>query len=155
MRIMAKDINYIDISGVPDLLRIAEEVRTTRKPHILRRDSEDMAVLIPVTPTRHKAKRTKTRADYEAFHAAAGGWKGLIMVAILNAAKQYFVNSCALLRCFPSIVPSCNALDAFAGTCVGKASLSAILISSLLPLLSIMTSSFLRATKNTFSVSHS
>ena len=75
---MAKDMNYIDISGVPDLLRIAEEVRTTRKPHMLRRDSEDMAVLIPVTPTRHKAKRPKTRADYDAFRAAAGGWEGLV-----------------------------------------------------------------------------
>ena len=45
---------------------------------MLRRDSEDMAVLIPVTSTRHKAKRTKTRADYEAFRAAAGGWEGLV-----------------------------------------------------------------------------
>jgi len=92
MRIMAKDINYIDISGVPDLLRIAEEVRTTRKPHILRRDSEDMAVLIPVTPTRRKAKRTKTRADYEAFHAAAGGWKGLVdtdkLIADINESRR-------------------------------------------------------------------
>ena len=75
---MAKDINYIDISGVPDLLRIAEEVRTTRKPHILRRDSEDMAVLMPVNSPRYKARRTKTKADYEAFRAVAGGWKGLI-----------------------------------------------------------------------------
>ena len=92
MRIMAKDINYIDISGVPDLLRIAEEVQTTRKPHMLRRDSEDMAVLIPVTPTRHKAKRTKTRADYEAFHAAAGGWKGLVdtdkLIADINESRR-------------------------------------------------------------------
>ena len=75
---MAKDMNYIDISGVPDLLRIAEEVRTTRKPHTLRRYSEDMAVLIPVTPTSHKAKRSKTKADYDTFRAAAGGWKGLV-----------------------------------------------------------------------------
>jgi hypothetical protein len=27
---------------------------------------------------RPKAKRTRTKADYEAFRAAAGGWKGLI-----------------------------------------------------------------------------
>ena len=81
---MAKDMNYIDISGVPDLLRIAEEVRTTRKPHMLRRDSEDMAVLIPVTPTRQKAKRTKTRADYDAFRAAAGGWKDIDTDALIE-----------------------------------------------------------------------
>jgi len=78
MRIMAKDMNYIDISDVPDLLRIAEEVQATRKPHMLRRDSEDIAILMPVTPARHKARRTKTRADYDAFRTAAGGWKGLV-----------------------------------------------------------------------------
>jgi hypothetical protein len=33
---------------------------------------------MPITPTKHKAKRTKTKADYEAFGAAAGGWKGLV-----------------------------------------------------------------------------
>ncbi len=76
---MADDMVYIDISDVPDLLRIAEEVRTTRTPRMLRRDSEDMAVLMPITSTRkHKARRTKTKADYEAFRTAAGGWKGLV-----------------------------------------------------------------------------
>jgi hypothetical protein len=75
-RIMAKEMDYIDISSIPDLLRIAEEVRTTKKPHVLRRDNEDLAVLIPITPARHRAKRTK--ADYDAFLAAAGGWKGLV-----------------------------------------------------------------------------
>ena len=33
---MAKEMDYIDIGGIPDLLRIAEEVRTTKKPHVLR-----------------------------------------------------------------------------------------------------------------------
>jgi hypothetical protein len=73
---MAKEMDYIDISSIPDLLRIAEEVRITKKPHVLRRDNEDLAVLTPITPARHKAKRTK--ADYDAFLAAAGGWKGLV-----------------------------------------------------------------------------
>lgn len=75
---MAEEMIYIDISDVPDLLRIAEEVRTTRTPRMLRSDSEDVAVLMPVIPRKHKAKRAKTKADYEAFRAAAGGWKGLV-----------------------------------------------------------------------------
>ncbi len=76
---MAEEMIYIDISDVPDLLRIAEEVRTTRTPRMLQSDSEDVAVLMPVTPPRrHKAKHAKTKADYEAFRAAAGGWKGLV-----------------------------------------------------------------------------
>jgi hypothetical protein len=75
---MAEEMNYIDSSGIPDLLRITEEVRMTKKPHVLRQNNEDLAVLTPITPTKHKAKRTKTKADYEAFRAAAGGWKGLV-----------------------------------------------------------------------------
>ncbi len=75
---MDEDMSYIDISNVPDLLRLVEEVRTTRRPHILRKNSEDLAVLKPVAPARHRNKRARTRADYEAFRAAAGGWKGLV-----------------------------------------------------------------------------
>jgi hypothetical protein len=76
---MADEMIYIDISDVPDLLRIAEEVQMTRTPRILRRDSEDVAVLMPVAPTRkNKTKHAKTKASYEAFRMAAGGWKGLV-----------------------------------------------------------------------------
>ncbi len=76
---MAEEMIYIDISDVPDLLGIAEEVRTTRTPRTLRRDNEDVAVLMPVAPARkHKAKHPKAKADYEAFRTAAGGWKGLV-----------------------------------------------------------------------------
>ena len=77
-RVMDEDTSYIDISDVPDLLRLVEEVRTTRRPHILRKNSEDLAVLMPVTSARHRNKRARTRADYEAFRTAAGGWKGLV-----------------------------------------------------------------------------
>ena|SRR5437879_3273412 len=76
---MAEEMIYIDISNVPDLLKIAEEVRATQKPRMLQRNSEDVAVLMPVIPIqKRKAKRTKTKVDYEAFRAAAGGWKGLV-----------------------------------------------------------------------------
>lgn len=76
---MAKEMRPIDISSVPDLVRIAEEVRTTGRPRILRRNGEDMAMVIPIAHGRkRRAKRTRTEADYEAFLSAAGGWKGLV-----------------------------------------------------------------------------
>jgi hypothetical protein len=66
----------IDISKFPDLLRIAEEVQTTKTAHILKRDSEPIALLTPVkTATKPRKRREKTKADYEAFRPAAGGWK--------------------------------------------------------------------------------
>src|SRR2546426_886729 len=63
----------IDITTIPDLARIVEEVETTKKPRELRRDNQTVAVILPAIN-----KREKTRADYEAFKSAAGGWKGLV-----------------------------------------------------------------------------
>jgi hypothetical protein len=76
---MQREIKRIDISNVPELLRIAEEVRITHQPHILRRDSEDVAILMPVTPSsQRRAKRELTKSDYQAFLSAAGSWSGLV-----------------------------------------------------------------------------
>ena len=71
-----RNLKRIDIDDVSDLLSLAEEVRATKEPRVLRQDSEDIAVLMPVTsPIRRRTKRKKTKADYTAFHSAAGGWK--------------------------------------------------------------------------------
>lgn len=76
---MVKELSSIEISNVPDLLRIAEEVQTTGKARILRRDGEELALIIPLALTRRsQARRSKTQADYDAFRSAAGGWKGLV-----------------------------------------------------------------------------
>lgn len=73
---MAREIKRIDISNTPELLRLAEQVRTSREPRVLRRDSEDIAVLMPVSPARRRrVARTPTKADEEAFLSSAGGWK--------------------------------------------------------------------------------
>ena len=37
-----------DISTIPELAHLAEEVRTIRKPRVLRRNNEDVAMLVPV-----------------------------------------------------------------------------------------------------------
>ncbi len=74
---MVRELKRIDISGIPELLNIAEEVKRSNESRVLRRDGEDMAILTPIKKTTHGGRRTvaKTKADYEAFRAAAGGWK--------------------------------------------------------------------------------
>ncbi len=73
---MNRSLTPIDISNLPDLLRIAEEVRTTKKPRALKRDNETVAVLMPVaTAIKRSGKRAKTKADYAAFRSAAGSWR--------------------------------------------------------------------------------
>lgn len=80
---MVKELTPIDVTDTPDLLRLAEEVRRSGQPQLLRRDGEDLAVLSPVgTPTKRHTRRAKrfTKADDDAFLASAGGWQGNVDV---------------------------------------------------------------------------
>jgi hypothetical protein len=63
---------------MPDLMRIAKEVEASKKPLKLIRDRKTVAILVPVaTAVTPRKKRGKTKADYEAFLSAAGGWKDI------------------------------------------------------------------------------
>jgi hypothetical protein len=54
-----KDPKRIDISRMPELLHMVQEVRITNEPRILQQDSEDLALLSPVRPK----KRSQTKAQ--------------------------------------------------------------------------------------------
>ena len=56
---MAKEPKRIDISSIPELLSLAQEVRRTNESSILKQASEDLAILSPVLPK----KRSKTKAQ--------------------------------------------------------------------------------------------
>lgn len=61
---MAKEPKGIDISNVPELVRIAQEVRDTNQPCLLKRDNEELAILMPVRPTRKRSPKGRpTTAD--------------------------------------------------------------------------------------------
>jgi hypothetical protein len=73
---MTRELTPIDVSHVPDLLRIVEEVADSGKPRLLRRGNEDVAIIMPIKATtlRRRSPRKKTEADYEAFLSSAGTW---------------------------------------------------------------------------------
>lgn len=66
----------IDISNMPELVRIAEDVETTKTPRELKRGNKPIALITPIEQT--KKQRKKTTFDPEAFKATAGILKGLI-----------------------------------------------------------------------------
>jgi len=76
---MAEHAKSLDISDIPELLRLAEEVRASNEPRMLTRDHEQLAIVMPVGVRSGKRRRgkTPTEADYEAFRSAAGGWKDI------------------------------------------------------------------------------
>jgi hypothetical protein len=68
----------IDISRMPELLSLAQEVRSTSEPAVLQRDSEDLAILSPVRPkTRSKAKAQPVTSDDALFRLIGIGKSGI------------------------------------------------------------------------------
>lgn len=61
---MAQQADSVDISNIPELRKLAEEVQLTRQPRMLRADSEDVAVLMPAkTRSRRPARRKGLTRD--------------------------------------------------------------------------------------------
>jgi hypothetical protein len=80
---MKKEQPGIDITNLPEVARLAEEVRASHTPRVLRRGNEVIARIVSATPLRATLPRQrhghgKTKEDMEAFLASAGSWKGLV-----------------------------------------------------------------------------
>jgi len=72
---MQREQKYIDISNVPELIRIVENILAASRRRTLRRSDDDVAVLMPVASASERPmQQEKTEADYEAFLSAAGSW---------------------------------------------------------------------------------
>ncbi|HEX6506494.1 MAG TPA: hypothetical protein VF221_02575 [Chloroflexota bacterium] len=74
---MAEQPKSIDISDVPEILRIAEEVRLAGEPRVLQRNGEDLAMVVPLSSGKRLRFKKPIAADLEAFRSAAGGWADL------------------------------------------------------------------------------
>lgn len=87
---MPHELQPIDISTMPDVARLADEVERTRLPRVLRRGTKDVALLIPASsaleegyqsipalvPSRSWDEVTQVAADEHAQHAAQEGLSG-------------------------------------------------------------------------------
>jgi hypothetical protein len=62
---MAQERRAIDVSRVPELLRLAREVSDSGEPCVLAQGDEELAILTPVQPTRRRTRKpgAVTRAD--------------------------------------------------------------------------------------------
>jgi hypothetical protein len=61
----------IDITNIPELVRIAEEVEATNTPRVLKRDTTPIAILTPVK--KQPSAQAKRKAMKETL-ALAGAW---------------------------------------------------------------------------------
>ena len=75
---MAKEPKRIDISRMPELLRMVQEVRSTNESRILQQEREDLALLSPVRPkTRSKVKAQPVTSDDALFRLIGIGKSGI------------------------------------------------------------------------------
>ncbi len=75
---MARTPRTIEISNMPELLRIVEEVRTSKTPRVLSRRKKPLAILRPLESTPKNTRSRKSKADEKAFLSSAGGWRDLV-----------------------------------------------------------------------------
>ena len=89
---MATEIQAVDIGELPELVRLAEEVRATRTPRLLRRDDEDVAIIMPCRTARPRARRkgVLTRDDplFRSIGSGRSGIPGGISGRKYNAFKK-------------------------------------------------------------------
>lgn len=85
---MTKEMKPFDISDTPDLMAIADIIRKTNEPRLLRRGDEDVAILMPLRPIRRRGSRKRTEADYRAFLSAAGSWKDVDTDALIAGIRE-------------------------------------------------------------------
>ena len=75
---MAKTPKRIDMSRIPELVSLVQEVRRTNEPRILQEESEDVAILSPVLPKkRAKTKGKAVTSDDALFRLIGIGKSGI------------------------------------------------------------------------------
>ena len=72
----------IDITNMPELVRIAEEVEASQQPRVLKRDNTPIAMLNPVK--KQQSNQAKQQAIAETL-ALAGSWSDLDLEEMLDA----------------------------------------------------------------------
>lgn len=55
---MAKEPKSLDVAGVPELLRIAKQVRESGQPCVLKLNGEQIAILSPVPSVRRRERKS-------------------------------------------------------------------------------------------------
>ena len=73
---MTRELAPIDVSTMPVVARLAEEVAHTGRPRVLRQDGTDLAVILPAH--RHGGRTGKAVTEADIADALSASWVGLI-----------------------------------------------------------------------------
>ena len=81
---MTKELQSTDITtitSVPELLHLVEEVQRSQQPHLLKRQDEQLVLIVPVTPVKAAAQRKRRTGlltkDDPLFRSIGSGRSGI------------------------------------------------------------------------------
>jgi hypothetical protein len=83
----------IDISRMPELVTLAQEVRSTNEPAVLQQDSEDLALLSPVRPKKRSQTRAKPVTSEDALFRLIGIGKSGIPGGVSGKKHEYLARA--------------------------------------------------------------
>ncbi len=69
---MARELQSIDVTDTPDVLRLAEEVASSGVPLLLRRGCQDVAVISPVEATPEQTQRSQPVGEDDSLWKIVG-----------------------------------------------------------------------------------
>lgn len=90
---MAKELQSVDISHLPELLRFAEEVRKSKQPRVLRRNDEQLAMIIPLEAVPPKRRRTGILSRDDSLFRLIGIGRSGIPGGISWRKHEYFLRA--------------------------------------------------------------
>ena len=90
---MAKEPKRIDISRIPELLSIAQEVRRTHESRILKQESEELAMLSPILPKKRSQTKAKPVTSDDALFRLIGIGKSGIPGGVSGKKHEYLARA--------------------------------------------------------------
>lgn len=90
---MVRELKRIDVTTIPELLRIAEEVHATGEPWVLRRDREDLAVVMPAKALKRRSMRGRPLTRNDSLFRLIGIGKSEIPGGVSGKKHDYFAEA--------------------------------------------------------------
>jgi len=90
---MAHEPKRIDISSIPELMKLVQEVRRTNEPRILQEESEDVAILSPALPKKRAKTRGKAVTSEDALFRLIGIGKSGIPGGVSGKKHEYLARA--------------------------------------------------------------
>ena len=90
---MAKEPRHIDISSIPELLKLVQELRQTNAPTILQQEREDVALLSPVPAKKRAKAKAKPVTSEDALFRLIGIGKSGIPGGVSGKKHEYLARA--------------------------------------------------------------